>query len=174
MNAKGIYAYKDTETNRIVYIGQTIQSFYIRHKQHLSSRGNNLFNNKLQKHPQKYKLIPLISFYTTNVSKEQLNKLEKYYIKQCNTYHKENESGLNLTIGGAHSYDNFNRLSKYTLFDSSKTHYLPCHMYQNNTNGDKPKKCFMLRYKGNDIPIGQFFYEPYSPQIISTLIEEFT
>ena len=48
LNAKGIYAYRDIDTNQIVYVGLTTQSFNIRHKQHLVSKKNNLFENKLQ------------------------------------------------------------------------------------------------------------------------------
>lgn len=174
LNAKGIYAYKDITKNKIVYVGQTTQSFIKRHKQHLSSKQNNLFENKLRKNPTNYKLIPLISFFTFTVSRTQLNELEQYYIQQCNTYHKINEDGLNLTTGGAYSFNNFKRKSKYTIFNASTTHYLPAHMHQNNPNGENPKKCFMLKYNKRDIAIGQFFYEPITPEIISNLIDEFS
>ena len=95
LNAKGIYAYRDIDTNQIVYVGLTTQSFNVRHKQHLVSKKNNLFENKLQKHPDKYELIPLLSFFTYNVSHDELNYWEKYYIKQCKTYHKINEDAFN-------------------------------------------------------------------------------
>lgn len=172
LNAKGIYAYRDIDTNQIVYIGQTGNSFGERHKQHLKAKKNNLFENKLQKHPDKYKLTPLLSFFTYNISHDELNYWEKYYINQCKTYHKINEDAFNLTIGGTTNYPQNERKNKYTIFDSSKAHYLPNHLYHNNEKGDNPKKCFMLRYNHRDVSIGQFFYDPFTPEFISSLIDE--
>lgn len=144
LNAKGIYAYRDIDTNQIVYVGLTTQSFNVRHKQHLVSKKNNLFENKLQKHPDKYELIPLLSFFTYNVSHDELSYWEKYYIKQCKTYHKINEDAFNLTIGGTTNYPKNARKNKYTIFDSSKVHYLPNHLYHNNEKGDNPKNASCL------------------------------
>lgn len=96
----GIYGYIDTEINEVVYIGQTIISFKERDKQHRRYNPETLFDRKIQKYPQKYKMFPIKSFKSRSVTNEFLNPIEEENIKKFNTFHDKNPHGLNLTSGG--------------------------------------------------------------------------
>ena len=95
-----IYAYKKKSTNKIVYVGQTI-NLQDRHKRHIKydpfdialreydyplSRGIRKYGES------EYQLIIL----ENNLTKEQLNDREKYWIQYYDTYF----NGYNQTIGG--------------------------------------------------------------------------
>lgn len=99
-NHCGIYVYIDVFSQEVKYVGQTIQSFYARDVGHRNSRKNNLCDNKLRAHPEKYKMVPVISFTLNTVTNEELNSLEQYFIKKFNTFHDNNCSAWNLTSGG--------------------------------------------------------------------------
>ena len=75
----GIYAYKDVFTNKYVYVGQTIQSFYKRDGQHRTSSINNLMNNKLKKYPTRFIMCPLVFFKRENIDIDMLNQLEIFF-----------------------------------------------------------------------------------------------
>lgn len=96
----GVYCYKDVLLNKIVYVGQTVQSFKKRHGQHCSSSVNNLINNKIQKHPERYIMCPILFFNKEKVKHIDLNCLERYYIELLDTYN----NGFNLTLGGKNHY----------------------------------------------------------------------
>lgn len=99
-NQCGIYGYIDTEMNEVVYIGQTTVSFKERDKQHRMGNPETLCERKIQKYPQKYKMIPIESFKSRSVTNEFLNPIEEENIKKFNTFRDENPYGLNLTSGG--------------------------------------------------------------------------
>lgn len=99
-NQCGIYGYIDTEINEVVYIGQTTVSFKERDKQHRMGNPETLCERKIQKYPQKYKMIPIESFKSRSVTNEFLNPIEEENIKKFNTFRDENPYGLNLTSGG--------------------------------------------------------------------------
>lgn len=99
-NQCGIYGYIDTEINEVVYIGQTTVSFRERDKQHRVGNPETLCERKIQKYPQKYKMIPIESFKSRSVTNEFLNPIEEENIKKFNTFRDENPYGLNLTSGG--------------------------------------------------------------------------
>lgn len=99
-NQCGIYGYIDTEINKIVYIGQTTISFKERDRQHRVKNPETLCERKIQKYPQKYKIIPIESFKSRSVTNEFLNPIEEENIKKFNTFRDENPYGLNLTSGG--------------------------------------------------------------------------
>ena len=100
MNNKSnvIYAYKKQDTQKIVYVGQTID-LYTRNKQHIDYDPFNA-NNKEYEYPlsrgirkygkEMYELIIL----EDNIPKELLNEREKYWIAFYNTYW----DGYNQTI----------------------------------------------------------------------------
>ena len=96
-----IYAYKKKSSNKIVYVGQTNNLDY-RHKQHVKYDPYNP-NNKEYNYPlsrgirkygeNEYELIIL----EDNLTLEQLNDREIYWIKYYDTYF----NGYNQSTGGA-------------------------------------------------------------------------
>ena len=96
-----IYAYKKKSSNKIVYVGQTNNLDY-RHKQHIKYDPYNP-NNKEYNYPlsrgirkygeNEYELIIL----EDNLTLEQLNDREIYWIKYYDTYF----NGYNQSTGGA-------------------------------------------------------------------------
>lgn len=96
-----IYAYKKRSTGKIVYVGQTV-NLTERDKQHMRYDPFNINNKEynytlsrgVRKYGQdEYELIIL----QKNVSKENLNEREKYWIQYYNTYW----DGYNQTPGGS-------------------------------------------------------------------------
>ena len=95
-----IYAYRKKSNNKIVYIGQTT-NLDTRHKQHTQYDPFNI-NTREYNYPlsrgirkygeQEYELIIL----EDNLSKDQLNDREKYWIQYYNTYF----DGYNQSTGG--------------------------------------------------------------------------
>lgn len=216
----GIYGYKNKKTGKIHYIGQTIQPFIKRDQEH-RQRKNNLFSeNKIQKHPTKYEMIPLVIFKLNSITNEDLNPIETEFIKICNTFHDNNPDGWNLTMGGKshtisertrtkmsiakqnmseetklrmsiakkgiprqpHTKETRQKLKiinlgrnnpkdKYTLWDSGKCYYKKSNMYLQNSNGLKPRRCFVVNYNGYRIPCGQNL-DFFSCELISDLVSE--
>lgn len=76
-NQCGIYGYIDTEINEVVYIGQTTVSFKERDKDHRICTPKTLCDRKIQKHPQRYKMIPIESFESRSVTNDFLNPIEQ-------------------------------------------------------------------------------------------------
>lgn len=101
MNENVIYAYVKKENNKIVYVGQTVD-LNTRHKQHIKYDAFNI-NNKEYNYPlsrgirkygeDAYELIIL----EDNLTKEQLNEREIYWIAYYDTYF----NGYNQFTGGA-------------------------------------------------------------------------
>ena len=101
MNENVIYAYVKKENNKIVYVGQTVD-LNTRHKQHIKYDAFNI-NNKEYNYPlsrgirkygeDAYELIIL----EDNLTKEQLNEREIYWIAYYDTYF----NGYNQSTGGA-------------------------------------------------------------------------
>ena len=96
-----IYAYKKKQTNKIVYVGQTVD-LVSRHKQHFEYDPFNIHNKEydyplsrgIRKYGEDaYDLIVL----EDNIPNELLNDREKYWIKYYDTYW----NGYNQTIGGS-------------------------------------------------------------------------
>lgn len=95
-----IYAYKKIDTQKIVYVGQSVD-LETRHKQHIQYDPFNI-NTKEYEYPlsrgirkygsSAYELVIL----EDNLLKEELDEHEKYWIKYYNTYW----DGYNQTIGG--------------------------------------------------------------------------
>ena len=100
MNNNIIYAYKKKSINKIVYVGQTT-NLQDRHKQHIKYDPFNI-NAREYDYPlsrgirkygeEEYQLIIL----ENNLSQEELNDREKYWIQCYDTYF----NGYNQTIGG--------------------------------------------------------------------------
>lgn len=96
-----IYAYKKRSTQKIVYVGQTV-NLQARHKQHIQYDPFNV-NTREYEYPlsrgvrrygeEEYELIIL----EDNLLKEELNDKEKYWIAFYDTYF----NGYNQSIGGA-------------------------------------------------------------------------
>lgn len=84
----GIYGYLNLETNEIDYVGQTSMSFRQRDQTHRWKGRNSRspFDYKLQAHPDKYIMIPLV--YCDDV--DSLDLLETFYIYHFNTIDKDN------------------------------------------------------------------------------------
>lgn len=99
-NQCGIYGYIDTEINEVVYIGQTTVSFKERDKDHRICTPKTLCDRKIQKYPQRYKMIPIESFESRSVTNDFLNPIEQKNVKKFNTFRDKNPHGLNLTSGG--------------------------------------------------------------------------
>ena len=243
----GIYGYKNKKTGKIHYIGQTTQPFIKRDQEHRRKKDNRLSDNKIQKYPTEYEMIPLVIFKLNSVTNEDLNPIETEFIKICNTFHDNNPDCWNLTMGGdSHtiSEETRKKLSKsstgrkhslltrvkmsiakrnmseetklkmsiakrnmseetklkisiasqnmseetklrmsiakrgrnspndkYTLWDSGRCHYKKHNMYQNNNNGLKPLRCFVVRYNGYRVPCG-YNLDFFSCELISDLISE--
>lgn len=103
-----IYLYRD-ETGKPVYVGQTVQSLFSRHRGHLSSRTNNLFDNHLQKH--RYAPPEIIEY----CEQSELDEREKYYIAKFNTLVP---NGYNIQRGGGMSARDFAKLSEIAQHSS--------------------------------------------------------
>lgn len=96
-----IYAYKKRSTQKIVYVGQTVQ-LEVRHKKHIQYDPFNL-NTREYDYPlsrgirkygeEEYELIIL----EDNLLKEELNEREKYWIAFYDTYF----NGYNQSTGGS-------------------------------------------------------------------------
>lgn len=97
MKQFGIYSITNLYTGDI-YIGQTIRDFSERWKEHITELNNNTHNNvhfqnswnKYGKEAFEFKIVHLCD------ELDNLNELEKYYIKKYNCYH----NGFNRTLGG--------------------------------------------------------------------------
>lgn len=96
----GIYGYKNKKTGKIHYIRQTIQPFIKRDQEHRRGKDNCLSDNKIQKYPTEYEMIPLVIFKLNSITNEDLNPIETEFIKICNTFHDNNPDCWNLTMGG--------------------------------------------------------------------------
>ena len=87
--------------NRKIYIGQTTQSLKSRKQKHLkdSKYTNYLFHNALKKYGFENFKWEIIDYA---YSKNELNELEKKWIKQYNTFIDfEQSHGYNMTDGGS-------------------------------------------------------------------------
>ena len=96
-----IYAYKKRSTQKIVYVGQTVD-LYTRHKKHTEydpfnancREYENPLSRGIRKHGEDaYELIIL----EDNLLKEELNEREKYWIAFYDTYF----NGYNQSTGGS-------------------------------------------------------------------------
>lgn len=93
--------------NNKKYVGQTNQGYLHRFKEHLSESFRNtkhicLLHKAIKKYGiENFKVDLLVS----NVSEEDVDNLESYYIDKYNTYYKYN-TGYNMTTGGqgVHNY----------------------------------------------------------------------
>lgn len=95
-----IYAYKKKSQNKIVYVGQTV-ALDVRHKQHMLydpyNEKTKEYNYPLSRGVRKYGVEEYeLIILEDNVSLEQLDDREKYWIKYYNTYW----NGYNQTTGG--------------------------------------------------------------------------
>lgn len=87
---KNIAEYTDTKikkTGKIHYIGQTTQPFIKeRPRTQTQKKNNHLSDNKIQKSPTEYEIIPLVIFKLNSVTNEDLNPIETEFIKIRNTF----------------------------------------------------------------------------------------
>lgn len=95
-----IYMIENT-INGKKYIGQTIQQVKTRFNWHYNNPGSPMIHNALQKYGRDRFKITILCKYT---SKEELDKMEKYYIKKYNTM--DRSIGYNRSEGGdgTHGY----------------------------------------------------------------------
>lgn len=92
---KGIYAYKDNKTNKIVYIGKDSHLYKkARHIQHYSEsrKDHQKINNILQSNPKRYSYIEIIQL----PSKTTIEELDGFEIRYINLFNPK----FNFTIGG--------------------------------------------------------------------------
>lgn len=100
MKTYKIYTLNHPITNEIRYVGQTIFDIKIRLRKHLVSKDKSYRTNWVQS-LLKEGLKPTINLILDNLTKEESNYYEQYYIKK----YKENGINLvNLTNGGEGSY----------------------------------------------------------------------
>lgn len=91
------YIYKITnDINEKVYIGQTIRTITERWKEHLKESRANRANHPIYRAMRKYGCEHFSIELIEEVSNEQLDIREKYWIEQYNTY----KNGYNATYGG--------------------------------------------------------------------------
>lgn len=91
-----IYGIKNTLTNQIVYVGQTIRNYKIRwsqHKQQSKDRDYPLYNAF-----HKYGIENFLPFLIEECDNSLLDEKEQYWINFYNT--SINKSGYNITLGG--------------------------------------------------------------------------
>ena len=96
-----IYAYKKKSSNKIVYVGQTVNLEY-RNKQHIDydpyNKNNREYNYPLSRGIRKYgKEEYELLILEDNLLKEDLDEREKYWIKYYDTYF----NGYNQSLGGS-------------------------------------------------------------------------
>lgn len=92
-----IYKYRSPSGKN--YIGQTINLFEKRNRQHINDAKNNsnkIFHISIRKYGIENFEYEILQHA---FSKEELNKLEIYYIEKYNSYYK-NGNGYNMTLGG--------------------------------------------------------------------------
>lgn len=100
MKTYKIYTLNHPITNEIRYVGQTLYELKIRLRKHLVSKDKSYRTNWIQS-LLKQDLKPKINLILDNLTKEESNYYEQYYIKK----YKENGIDLvNLTNGGEGSY----------------------------------------------------------------------
>ena len=129
----GIYSYRDLKDGyKIVYIGQS-RDIYRRHRAHSrDSKYNQPIDEKILSDPKRF-----VVYIEELCSEDELNDLEVNYIKEyCPKY--------NYTKGGDYVHQKHSKgsKSKYTMWDSKKTHYIshknqkrnrPFRIYRNGT-----------------------------------------
>ena len=96
-----IYAYKKKSSNKIVYVGQTVNLEY-RNKQHIEydpyNKNNKEYNYPLSRGIRKYgKEEYELLILEDNLLKEELDDKEKHWIKYYDTYF----NGYNQSLGGS-------------------------------------------------------------------------
>lgn len=102
-----IYKIVEKESQKPVYVGQTIKTLEERWKEHLTAafntNRNNSFaiHNAIKKYGREFYKIVLIE------ETEQLNEREKFWIKELKTHITVN--GYNMTWGGEHSSENLKK-----------------------------------------------------------------
>ena len=85
------------ENNVPVYVGITNRFIHHRHYQHLVTYNKPAkFQHKLRANPQHFTCY----IVAHNNSYKELKSLEKMFIKQYNTYWRDNPNGCNMTLGG--------------------------------------------------------------------------
>lgn len=119
------YIYKCTcNINQKVYIGQTINTPIKRWRSHLWSASHRKakdydthFHKAIRKYGEKAFVWEILETVSCNTKKElcaELNKLERYYISEYNSFKR----GYNMTDGGQNAN---NKIKEITMFDSSGT-----------------------------------------------------
>ena len=151
----GIYSYRDLrDGHKIVYIGQS-RDIYHRHRAHARDKKSN--------QPIDLKILEDNKRYIVRIEKycepNELNDLEKEYIKKY-------QPKYNCTKGGDYVHHKHGKggKSEYTLWDSSKVHYVS----HKNQNRSKP---FRWYYHGWYVKIG-YQSEWYTIYILNDIAEE--
>lgn len=60
----------------------------------------------------------------------------------------------------------------YLFWDITKCHYNKTHMIRYGNGGKTPSRCFISKYNGKDLHIGNNL-DFYTPELINDLINEF-
>ena len=140
---KGIYCYIDKKNNSIIYIGK---DSYInnnsRHKAHLSKYKYNeqQINRILQNNPNRYKYKILEK---GQITEEQLNSLEKKYIKEYNPKFNFTKGGDGC-LGYKHTEEAKNKIRKSMI---GKQHFKGKH------HSEKTKKILREKKLGENNPM---------------------
>lgn len=104
----------------------------------------------------------------TSIDKKKLeeltNKLNNHEIT------KEEVKNLQLYDAKERAKNIIQAPIKYNIWDVSYCHYNKKNMLIRN-GGDKPRRCFIYKYKGRTMPIGMF-NEFISPEIIGSIVQE--
>ncbi len=187
--SSGIYAYWDNIKNYYVYVGKDNNiDKKSRHYKHIApyAYDKQKINMVLQNNSERYEYRVIME---GDYDDWQLNQMEKLCIKSFKTFKEDypERSVFNFTKGGdgqsgfKHSKKTRKKMSeahsgkkhqnsKYTIWDIKAVHYHKQAMFKNN-GGDRPKKVFQIKLKGENIPIGGFI-DFTTPEIIHDLICE--
>lgn len=96
MNKIG-YIYKITSPSGKIYIGKTVRlSDRISYYRNNNKGGQKILDSSIKKYGWKNHIFEVID----KAPSDQLNELEIKHIKEHNSFHYDNENGMNLTKGG--------------------------------------------------------------------------
>lgn len=182
----GIYCITN-KINGKKYIGQSVniesrkRDHFHNHKNKHNDHLKNSFN-KYGSENFKFEIIKICH-------KKYLDRFEKLYIRIYETtnpnkgYNKDSGGNLNKHRSDETKEKISEKMSKiakgrknhpsikYNMWDVNTTYYNKNKMFKNH-GGDKPKRCFELKYKGKHIRIGVHFVDFITPMIIGELIAE--
>lgn len=90
--------YKITSPSNKIYVGKTydLRKRINSHKCSAKKKGNIMLHNSIRKYGWDAHILEIIE----NVDDELLDEREMYWIKELNTFYRNNSNGMNMTLGG--------------------------------------------------------------------------